>query len=174
MLLCAVTFLSTGSIAQNKTYRIRDRGPAGGWVFYDKGNFSGGWRYLEAAPHDLGEAQWGCPDLSIPGAGRTAIGSGKRNTREITVTCIEENTAAKMVMAYNGGGQSDWFLPSKDELNAMYENLAKQETGGFINDLYWSSSDYSADRAWGQFFDDGSQSERNKFNKARVRAVRAF
>ena len=29
-------------------YKIRDRGPAGGYVFYDKGNASDGWQYLEA------------------------------------------------------------------------------------------------------------------------------
>ena len=28
-------------------------GPAGGYVFYDKGSYSDGWRYLEAAPADL-------------------------------------------------------------------------------------------------------------------------
>jgi len=32
------------------TYRIGDTGPAGGLIFYDKGNITGGWRYLEAAP----------------------------------------------------------------------------------------------------------------------------
>lgn len=35
------------------TYAIGDTGPAGGIVFYDKGNTSDGWRYLEAAPANL-------------------------------------------------------------------------------------------------------------------------
>ena len=34
-----------------RTYRVGDTGPAGGIIFYDKGNNSGGWRYLEAAPY---------------------------------------------------------------------------------------------------------------------------
>ena len=34
-------------------YKIGDEGPAGGVIFYDKGEYSDGWRYLEAAPADL-------------------------------------------------------------------------------------------------------------------------
>ena len=36
-----------------KTYNIFDYGPTGGYVFYDKGSYSDGWRFLEAAPEDL-------------------------------------------------------------------------------------------------------------------------
>jgi hypothetical protein len=31
-------------------YAIGETGPAGGLIFYDKGDNSDGWRYLEAAP----------------------------------------------------------------------------------------------------------------------------
>ena len=41
------------AINGGKAYRIGDRGPAGGYIFYDKGNYDKGWRYLEAAPHDV-------------------------------------------------------------------------------------------------------------------------
>ena len=40
-------------------YKVGDTGPAGGIVFYDKGNNSGGWRYLEAAPEDSEKGNWG-------------------------------------------------------------------------------------------------------------------
>jgi len=30
-------------------------GPGGGWVYYDKGNYKGGWRYKECSPFDIGE-----------------------------------------------------------------------------------------------------------------------
>jgi hypothetical protein len=33
-------------------------GPAGGFVFYDKGSYSGGWRYLECAPENAGTGSW--------------------------------------------------------------------------------------------------------------------
>lgn len=36
-----------------KTYTTFDYGPTGGYVFYDKGSYSDGWRFLEAAPEDL-------------------------------------------------------------------------------------------------------------------------
>jgi hypothetical protein len=41
----SVTLYATWSV-------IRATGPAGGLVFYDKGDYSDGWRYLEAAPTD--------------------------------------------------------------------------------------------------------------------------
>jgi len=30
-------------------------GPGGGYVFYDKGNYDNGWRYIECSPFDFGE-----------------------------------------------------------------------------------------------------------------------
>jgi hypothetical protein len=33
-------------------------GPAGGFVFYDKGRYSDGWRYMEAAPENAGKGEW--------------------------------------------------------------------------------------------------------------------
>jgi hypothetical protein len=33
-------------------------GPAGGFVFYDKGGYSAGWRYLECAPKNAGTETW--------------------------------------------------------------------------------------------------------------------
>jgi len=36
-----------------QTYKIKDRGPAGGIIFYNKGYYSDGWRYMEVVPADM-------------------------------------------------------------------------------------------------------------------------
>jgi len=43
----------------NRSYKVGDTGPAGGIIFYDKGDNSDGWQYLEAAPPEFEfEANW--------------------------------------------------------------------------------------------------------------------
>lgn len=163
------------AVKPGEAYKVGDRGPAGGWIFYDKGNDLYGWRYLEAAPKDQGRAKWGCYGKSIPGAMGTAIGTGKSNTSGIINNCGEERIAAKIASAYRGGGKNDWFLPSKEELNLMYKNLFKHGVGDFAVDYYWSSSMGITDHAWGQDFNDGFQYDGGvKGDADRVRAVRAF
>ncbi|MEI6757978.1 MAG: TIR domain-containing protein [Chlorobium sp.] len=71
-------------------------------------------------------------------------------------------------------GYSDWYLPDKEELKKI--NLHKSVIGGFAAyfDEYWSSTEFSADLAWFQNFNDGSQSPNYKTSHYRVRAVRAI
>ncbi len=71
------------------------------------------------------------------------------------------------------GGYTDWYLPSKDELNQLYINRAL--IGSFSNGNYWSSSEVSSSQAWSQNFSGGAQSgTTTKNNTYRVRAVRKF
>jgi hypothetical protein len=56
----------------------------------------------------------------------------------------------------------------------MYENLEVFGIGGFAVNYYWSSSEYDAGYAWGQYFYNGGQYDYYKYNTYRVRAVRAF
>jgi hypothetical protein len=79
-----------------------------------------------------------------------------------------------MCANYRGGGHADWFLPSKDELNQMYQNLKVHNLGGFSDANYWSSSQYRADGACFQDFDDGYQDNGYRYAECRVRPVRAF
>jgi hypothetical protein len=74
----------------------------------------------------------------------------------------------------NGSKFSDWRLPTKDELNLAY--LQKQSIGGFINTLYWSSTEYDefSRDAWKQNFYDGFQYIWYKGTTNYVRAVRNF
>lgn len=102
-----ITQIHTGSVgdltlyAKWKAYQVgTDLGPAGGYVFYDKGTCSNGWQYLEAAPYGWYEGttdsdgpysgeedpffEWGVCGFPIdPSALGTAIGSGMSNTANI-------------------------------------------------------------------------------------------
>lgn len=140
------------------TYKTGDRGPAGGYIFYDKGNSDGGWRYLEAAKENLPVTDWRSGDYVPTGASDTAIGTGKANTIKIIRVQGQGTYAASACVAYSGGGFSDWFLPSKDELDALYKNLGKKGIGGFDSGLYWSSSDDTTYQyAWTEDFGSGFQ-----------------
>jgi TolB-like protein len=168
----------------NRTYNVGDTGPANGIIFYDKGVFSNGWRYLEAAPTETEfTAQWGAYTVSgtnyqyrdVPGTG-TVVGTGKRNT-ELIVERLrqwgESGRAAQLCASLNFDGYNDWFLPSKDELDLMYKNLKQKGLGGFGSSWYWSSSQYT-NATWIHYFGDGRQDYHHKHNTHAVRAVRAF
>ena len=152
-------------------YKIGDRGPAGGIVFYDKGNYSDGWRYLEAAPLDLQKADWVGETMSSTWR---EIGSGKENTQKITAMAGTSYGAAQSCKAYILNGYNDWFLPSSEELNLLYRNLKNKNWGSFSNDWYWSSSEKDGNYAWAWNFKDGSRSYREKNNLTLVRPVRQF
>ena len=179
---------------------IGEQGPAGGLVFFDKGFYSDGWRYLEAAPSDIliGASDYshifGYYRTSPTGSNRsvgtsTAIGTGKANTaalvaamgnmaytfNEISVTTTTADYAARLCDTFVSGGYDDWFLPSKDELDLMYDNLKVYGLGGFSDYYgYWSSSEFDTDYAWGQFFSNGFQDPNDEGSETRVRPVRAF
>ena len=129
----------------------------GGIVFYLDSN-SGG---LIAAPTDQGQAEWGCYGTTISGADGTAIGTGAQNTIDIEIGCTTPGTAADICANLTLEGYSDWFLPSKDELNLMWTNLADSDgdenstgltdpnnIGGFANYIYWSSTEIDNSSAW--------------------------
>ena len=67
------------------------------------------------------------------------------------------------------GGFTDWYLPSKAELNAMYEQ--KSSIGGFSDTWYWSSTE-NGTGMWCQNFSDGRQGHFYKSSICRVRCVR--
>ncbi|MDT9547675.1 MAG: DUF1566 domain-containing protein [Chlorobium phaeovibrioides] len=111
-----------------------------------------------------------------PTAQGTAIGTGASNTLAIIDQSDYTGSAAMVCADYSvidgGTTYDDWYLPSKDELNKLYEK--KGAVGGFVAYYYWSSSESNASYAWYQSFDSGYQSVTNKGANGRVRAVRAF
>lgn len=151
----------------------------GGIVAYvlqpgDPGYVSGVQHGLIAAPSDQSMAAiWGCSGTTISGADGTAIGTGNQNTIDIMAGCSTAGIAARLCGDLILGGYSDWYLPSKDELNKLYIN--KVVVGGFTSNDYWSSSENSANTAWRQHFNNGAQSNDTKKDITNyVRAVRAF
>ena len=130
---------------------------------------------LIAATEDQSSGiQWGNNDDIVTGATGTAIGTGLTNTNTIIAAQGSGSYAASIAQEYNGGGYTDWYLPSKDELNILYVNRAA--IGGFkTNDYYWSSTETGVNLAWSQdFIVVGSQDINNKYYAYSVRAVRAF
>lgn len=144
----------------------------GGTIFYLDGNGGG----LIAAPYlsDQEQGEWGCWGTNLPGADGTAIGTGAQNTIDIEAGCTTSGTAADICANLTLGGYSDWFLPSKDELNEMYLN--KSIIGELFSNRYWSSTELGSGIAWKQNFNNGNQYIYNKheFSEGAVRAVRAF
>ncbi len=142
----------------------------GGIVFYLDGDGGG----LICAESDQStNAEWGCYETTIGGTG-TGIGTGAANTAAIVAGCSESGIAARICNDLFLNGYSDWFLPSKDELNLMYQNLKLAGIGGFASAYYWSSSESSSSIAWTQYFGSGYQGGYYKGNADYVRAVRAF
>ena len=137
--------------------------------------------YLEAAPVNQGTSlEWASDawtseshyyNTNIAGTG-TAIGKGRANTAAILA--VDANApAAKACNEYSNKGKSDWFLPSKDELNEMYKARTHL---GISSGIFWSSSQSSKEEAWMQYFSSGNQYETSKSDHLgiNVRAVRYF
>ena len=115
-------------------------------------------------------------DQVIPNASSAAIGSGYGNTSAMLSMC-DSGDAGELARGYTGGGQSDWSLPSQDELNALYYYPDRNAIGGFASARYWSSSQEpdNTNYAWAQDFTSGDQSPGElKTDTFGVRPVRAF
>ena len=155
----------------------------GGIIFYLDGNGGG----LIVSPYDQSvSAEWGCLGTIANGAYGTAIGTGNQNTNWIEYWCTTSGTAADICSNLTLGGYTDWFLPSKDELNEIYIHRAiidstANANGGasFLTSYYWSSSQvyefgWGDIYAWMQSITGGIQTYSSKSLLLNVRAVRAF
>ena len=128
---------------------------------------------LIATPSDLGPGiQWDCVGTPISGADGTAIGTGNQNTIDIMNGCPTAGIAARICGDLVLGGYSDWYLPSKDELNKLYLN--RIAIGVFASSGTWSSSEFDDTNAWYQSFGNGFQGGGWKGGPGSVRPVRAF
>jgi uncharacterized repeat protein (TIGR02543 family) len=181
----------TTLFAKWRDYRVGEMGPAGGVIFYDKGNSNQGWRYLEAASSDVGKALFGYfrPDgIDTQEIGtKSKLGDGKNNT--LAITSKMANTAYVGLSGTNTTNQyaanvcweystetdetkyDDWFLPSLGELGILHENL-KDALG--MSGKYWSSTEYFDLNAWYYDFSNGEQNDINRSFLYKVRPIRTF
>jgi hypothetical protein len=186
--------------ATGGTCVVGSTGPGGGTVFYvasPKFTSTGSacntaCKYLEAAPAgwittDTPAEQTNCSaqgtisvdpkcewsgntiDYALTG---TEIGTGYANTSAMIAQSDTAGRAGTVARAFQGGGKTDWFLPSKDELNQMFAK--KGIIGGFASAIYWSSSELDASVARVQSFYAGYQNSNFKTELFYVRPVRAF
>lgn len=156
-------------------------GAASGLVFYDKGYYSEGWRYLEAAPasSEWSEVIWGAAGVLVGGTG-SQVGDGELNTQRIVSKFGDSvpfgggsHYAAKLCADFTYRGYDDWFLPSKAELELLYQQRAS--IGDFSTaSNYWSSTEENSLSAWIQGFSSRYQNAWTKNIPLRVRAIRAF
>lgn len=154
-------------------------GGSGGYVFFDKGETTNGWRYLESAPAELSTSsyssfKWGnstCGYSFLNGIGN-AIGDGQANTTIIRNYCNYTNVAATMCTATSLNGQTDWFLPSVDEAKELY----KLKFTNLINISYnfITSSQSSNSLCFAINKNDGSSYTTDKFTSMSTWQVRRF
>lgn len=175
------------------TYSVGTAGPSGGKVFYyNAGGFNCGptfsatgsptgglCHYLEAAP-TTGSTPWtdavyvfsNVSNAFVPNGTSTALGAGYQNSLNIISQDASMN-AAKAARAYQGGGNSDWYLPSKDELFQIFLNNAA-EFLNVSNPWYQSSSESTATLVWSERSDNQNVRGNAKSGAQEVRPIRAF
>jgi len=194
------------------------QGPGGGTVFYvdTEGKYSD-FDYLEVAPADAsGKVPWStttakcgvvadtsCQSAFLTTSGEAlnylAIGTGRAATAAIVSrhgagSVSTADYAAGIADAYTTSTASDWWLPSRDELNEVckYARNTGQAAGANIQcysgsgarrdgswtQFYWSSSEAAASAAWFYDFSDGIPDsffgKSSQYAGGYVRPVRGF
>ena len=136
------------------------------------------WRYLICDQHDLdnGTLGWG-PDDTNEGLTETAIGVGLPNTNAM-IAKYATNTSYwwKLIKEKRDNTGLDWFMPSKDELDMVYDNrtvITGQGGDAFKTDTYyWSSSENGKYYAWYKNFSGSSQNYDFKESSFHCRLLR--
>lgn len=164
-------------MAASTTYAIGDF-VQGGVVFWVSANGKHG---KVVSIYDIGPVAWSNITGTAVGAAAQSNINGAGNSVAITMQSGHTNSAARHCVDLAYGGNDDWYLPSKNELNQVYIkkdsiNVTAGANGGevFTSTFYWSSTEGSGSTAWDQNFSNGVPCNFNKSNHSRVRAIRAF
>ena len=131
-------------------------GPGGGIVFYDAGSMQWWGRFLEAKTNSVPAAGvWGSAVLN-PRVANKEIGMGKANSKLM----LQDSTSVySRLQSYFGSGVNEFYLPSKDELDALYNywKISGDQRIKYSAVPMWTSSEASATFVWYQLFQDGTQ-----------------
>ncbi len=109
--------------------------------------------------------------------------NGLGNSNAIVAQPGHVSSAASLCLNSTNGGQTDWYLPSIDELSVLWQNRfivnkSLSSVGGStplpITGTIWSSTEWNYMYAWMFGFTDASSSFAVKTNAMSVRAVRTF
>jgi hypothetical protein len=163
----AESVTSTCTLSIGDTYQ-------GGIIFYLDG--SGCHGLVAKASNETGVYKWSTTNFSTWALANGIFGGAQNTKKSIAKASYNSSLcpAADQCEGLSDGGFTDWYLPSKDELDMMYVNLHLQGLGGFSNLSYWSSTEANYTNAWLQNFILGNQGLILKVNPNYVRAVRAF
>ena len=95
---------------------------------------------------------WGGYETPFIGASGTAIGTGKTNTATAIGSVADVAGSIweyiRTMRTNEVGGCDDWFIGSKDELEALRISGAGDSAAWFSGNTIWSSSEFSASRVW--------------------------
>ncbi len=169
-LFVASSHASAATCAAGGNCVVGDLGPGGGRVIYVAGSPQWWGSYIEARPISAGrglpwslrptESLYSDSDAGTAKRQRIdarAIGMGAVNTERIIAQNGDGKYAALYVANLTLGGKSDWYLPSKDELDLAYHRATLGQWPTLYKAAYWTSSENSAAFAWYQMFQDSTQ-----------------
>jgi hypothetical protein len=168
-----------------------------GFTHYIGEEFGGGvifhlWKDAQGAEHglivdkiDLSAAQaWSNINQTLIGPSAQSSWDGLSNSNAIVGQAGHTNSAAALCLNSTNGGQSDWYLPTIQELNMLWNNYytvarsLSQISGAtqLLPVTYWSSTENSNTNAWvfSFYIGDGFASLNDKYVITHVRAVRSF
>lgn len=146
----------------------------GGVIFYVD---ISGQHGLIAATSDISDGiRWDNGSNADTYVNSTLLFSGDNNTDQLVAIYGDGDYAAKLCKDLELNGFDDWYLPSKSELEELYEY--RVQVGGFADDYYWTSSENSNEDyrflAFRVHFGTGLSSTFYKDFEARVRPIRVF
>ncbi len=179
------------SCKNSEDFEIGEIGPNGGIIGYKKSNYSNGWQYIEVASTDLTNEEWGCMASNILNSQFNQIGTGQQNTYSIInyhnelvnyyvnpIICSNLNTGTLTSKSAKNtiiNDSKDWFIPSKNELQEIYNKLSPLNLGNFENANYWSSTEANTTQAKTINLQTGVSSDVNKNSlQTKTRVIRYF